>query len=52
MGDHKGLARLIIKYNRNPKQYNRKILLGYKSLNKFSFENNCKKYINEIKKII
>ena len=52
VGDHKGLARLIIKYNRNPKQYNRKILLGYKSLNKFSFENNCKKYINQIRKII
>ncbi len=52
VGDHKELARLIMKYNKNHKRYNRKIFLGYKSLNKFSFESNCKKYINEIKKIL
>tara|TARA_Y100000590_G_C15623946_1_gene978641 strand:- start:123 stop:1229 length:1107 start_codon:yes stop_codon:yes gene_type:complete len=46
------LTKIILKYSNNKKKYRNKILSGYKSLNRFDLDTNCKKYYNEIKKIL
>ena len=49
--NHIELAKKIYLYKKNRGIYNKKIDLGFKSLNRFNFENNCKKYLLLVKKI-
>ena len=51
MKNHIELAKKIYLYKKNRSIYNKKIDLGFKSLNRFNFENNCKKYLLLVKKI-
>lgn len=44
IGDYKNLSNLILKYYYNQKIFNYKIQQAYKSLNRFDFNKNCKKY--------
>ena len=50
--DYKKLSELILKYSKNKSKFKNKIELGYKSLNRFDFDVNAKKYFSEILKII
>jgi hypothetical protein len=45
IGDYKNLSNLILKYYYNQKMLNYKIQQAYKSLNRFDFNKNCKKYL-------
>jgi glycosyltransferase involved in cell wall biosynthesis len=45
IGDHRNLSNLILKYYYNQKRLNYKIQNAYKSLNRFDFNKNCKKYL-------
>ena len=46
------LASKILKYANNKKLYQKKAILGYKSLDRFNFNDCCSKYLSLIKKII
>ena len=46
------LSKLILKYSNNKKKYKNKIIHGYKSLERFNLDNNCRKYYNEIVKYL
>jgi len=50
--NYKKLSQLIFEYSKNKMKYNKKILLGYKSLNKFELNTNGRKYLNEVLKIL
>jgi len=50
--NYKQLAKLILKYSKNKYKYKNKIYSGYRSLNRFDLDDNCKKYYNEILKIL
>lgn len=49
--DFKKLSKLIIMYSKNKKKCGQKALAGYKSLDRFDYQINCNKYLNEIKNI-
>ena len=50
--NYKQLSLLILKYAKNRSKYQKKIELGHKSLGRFDFDLNNKKYLNEILRII
>ncbi len=50
VGDYEELAEKIMYYHKNKKKLKQKIKNGYKSLNRFDFLKNCKKYENLINK--
>ena len=50
--DYDQLANKILKYSKNKKLYKNKISSGYKSLDRFDFNYNCKKYLSVIQKIL
>jgi glycosyltransferase involved in cell wall biosynthesis len=52
VGNIKQLANQIVMYSQNKKKYNKKIDLGYKSLQRFDFNTNCNKYLSLVKKIL
>ena len=47
--DYNQLSSFLLKYNQNKKYFNKKAIQGYKSLERFNYENNCKKYLKVIK---
>ena len=49
IGDYRNLSNLILKYYYNQKKFNYKIQKAYKSLNRFDFDKNCKKYLKLLK---
>jgi len=48
IGDYKQLSTLILKYSKNKKLFYKKSILGFKSLNRFDYKNNCEKYLKII----
>ena len=50
--DYDQLANKILKYSKNKKLYKNKISSGYKSLDRFDFNYNCKKYLSVVQKIL
>jgi glycosyltransferase involved in cell wall biosynthesis len=50
--NYKKLSKFILEYSINKKKYKNKILLGYKSLDRFDLDKNNKKYLIEILKIL
>ena len=50
IGDYRNLSNLILKYYYNQKKFNYKIQKAYKSLNRFDFDKNCKKYLKLLNK--
>ena len=52
IGDYKNLAKLIFKYSKNKKRNKKKIEEAYKSLNRFDFKKNCKKYLMTVNKYL
>ena len=50
IGDYKTLSRLIYNFTLHKTETKKKIELAYKSLTRFDFENNCKKYLQIINK--
>ena len=50
IGDYRNLSNLILKYYYNQKRLNYKIQKAYKSLNRFDFDKNCKKYLKLLNK--
>ena len=48
IGDYKSLGKLILRYSKIKK--NKKINEAYKSLYRFNFEKNCKKYLEAVNK--
>ena len=48
IGDYNQLSNLILKYSKNKKLFYKKTILGFKSLNRFDYMNNCKKYLKVI----
>jgi|MDSV01.1.fsa_nt_gb glycosyltransferase involved in cell wall biosynthesis len=52
IGDYKSLAKLILKYSKNKKHSKKKIDEAYKSLHRFNFEKNCRKYLRTVKKYL
>jgi len=50
MHDYQTLSKIIINYSINKKAYKNKSNLGYKSLTRFDFQKNCKKYLDLILK--
>ncbi len=46
--DYNQLSTLILKYYQNKKLFHKKTINGFKSLNRFDYENNCKKYLKVI----
>ena len=52
IGDYKNLAKLILQYSKNKKNNKRKINEAYKSLYRFNYERNCKKYLMTVNKYL
>jgi glycosyltransferase involved in cell wall biosynthesis len=52
VGDYEALSKLIEKFFKNKKKYNKKILLGYNNLTRFDFKKNLEKYLFVIKSLI
>ena len=52
MKNHIELAKKIYLYKKNKSIYKKKINFGFKILNRFDFNDNCKKYLNEVLKIL
>ena len=50
--NYKKLSELILKYAKNQNKFKNKINHGYKSLSRFDFELNCKKYYNVVSQFI
>jgi glycosyltransferase involved in cell wall biosynthesis len=50
--NYKKLSKLIFEYSINKKKYKDKVLSGYKSLDRFDFNKNNKKYLTEVLKIL
>ena len=48
IGDYNQLSTLILKYYKNKKLFYKKTIHGFKSLNRFDYINNCKKYLKII----
>ena len=52
MKDYKRLSNLILFYSKNKKLLSKKILVGYKNLKRFDYDQNLKKYFNVINSLI
>ena len=52
VGNYLELSNLILYYSKNKKLLSKKILIGYKNLNRFSYNKNLKKYLNIINSLI
>ena len=52
MLEHKKISEKIKSYNFKKKSYKKKILLGYKSLDRFNYDYNMQKYLKVIKRFI
>ena len=52
MKNYNQLAKKILLYSKNKKLYKNKISSGYKSLDRFDFNYNCKKYLSVIQNIL
>ncbi len=52
VGDDKKLSKLILYYQRNKKSLSKKVLIGYKNLNRFDYNRNLKKYLKIINSLI
>ena len=50
--NYKQLSKKIEYFYNNKKKFNKKISLGYKSLNRFDFKNKCNLYLDIIKKYL
>ena len=50
-GDYKQLAKLILNYSKNKKEYQKKIIKGYNSLYRFDYYNNMHRYLNLVNKL-
>ena len=50
MHDYRTLSKIIINYSKNKKAYKNKSNLGHKSLTRFDYQKNCKKYLDLILK--
>ena len=48
VGDYVKLSDLILYFSKNKKSLSKKILIGYKNLNRFDYSQNLKKYLNVI----
>ena len=46
------LSKIIEKFSKNKKSYNKKILLGYDSIKRFDLKKNLEKYLFVIKSLI
>ncbi len=51
INDEKELTKLITKFRFKNKIFNKKAELGYKSLRRFDFENNCNQYLKIVKSL-
>ena len=49
--NHKELAKLILYYSKNKKEYLKKIKDGFKSLERFDYSRNLNKYLQIINKV-
>ena len=52
VGDYIKLSNLILQYSKNKKKLSKKIIIGYKNLNRFDYNQNLKKYLNIINSLI
>ena len=52
VGDYMQLSDLILYYSKNRKLLSKKILIGYKNLNRFDYNKNLKKYLKIINSLI
>ena len=52
VGDYVVLSKIIEKFSKNKKSYNKKILLGYDSIKRFDLKKNLEKYLFVIKSLI
>ena len=52
VGDYIKLSNLILQYYKNKKKLSKKIIIGYKNLNRFDYNQNLKKYLNIINSLI
>ena len=52
VGDYKKLSKLIIEYSKKKRLLTKKILIGYKNLQRFDYENNLKTYLKVIHTLI
>ena len=52
VGDYIKLSKLISQYSKNKKKLSKKIIIGYKNLNRFDYNQNLKKYLNIINSLI
>lgn len=52
VGDYKKLSKLILNYSKNKKILSKKILIGYKSLNRFDYKHNLESYFKIISSLI
>ncbi len=52
IGDYKKLNKIIYEINQNKIKFKKKAILGYKSLNRFDYNFNCKQYHKLLLKII
>ena len=52
VGDHVKLSNLILYYSKNKKSLSKKVLIGYKNLNRFDYDRNLKKYLKIIESFI
>lgn len=46
------LSNLILKYKLNKKLLHKRVIMGYKSLNRFDYKNNCEKYLKVIEQFL
>ena len=52
VGDYIKLSNLILQYSKYKKKLSKKIIIGYKNLNRFDYDQNLKKYLNIINSLI
>ena len=50
--DYKRLSNLILDFSKKRKKYNHKIIMAYKSLDRFDKEKSCKSYLLEVQKLM
>ncbi len=50
--DYRRLSSLVLHFSKNRKKYNHKIIMAYKSLDRFDKEKNCKSYLLEVQKLM
>ena len=52
VGDYKKLSKLILEYSKNKNLLSKKIIIGYKNLQRFDYESNLKEYLKVINKLM